>query len=94
MTDESDQDFTGNRIKHLEMIQGAITRMANSSAWMKRLAIVVVGGAAAVAVRGGSNANALPVLAVILTFIFGSWMPDTISRRDGSVPYLLLSVEN
>ena len=32
-----------DRIKHLEMIQGAVTRMANSSAWMKRLAIVVGG---------------------------------------------------
>ena len=59
MTDESDKDFTSDRIKHLEMIQGAITRMANSSAWMKRLAIVVVGGAAALAARGGSNASAL-----------------------------------
>ena len=91
MTDESDKDFTSDRIKHLEMIQGAITRMANSSAWMKRLAIVVVGGAAALAARGGSNASALPVLAVILTVIFGSWTPDTISRRDGSVPNLIPS---
>ena len=74
MTDESDKDFTSDRIKHLEMIQGAITRMANSSAWMKRLAIVVVGGAAALAARGGSNASALPVLAVALTVIF--WLMD------------------
>lgn len=71
---ETERDFTGDRVKHLEMIQGVIARMANSSAWMKRLAIVVVGGAAALAVRGNSSASVLPALAVILTVIF--WLMD------------------
>ena len=74
MNAESERDFTSDRVKHLEMIQGVIARMAHSSAWMKRLAIVVVGGAAALAVRGNSAANTLPILAVILTAIF--WLMD------------------
>ena len=74
MEDETGRDFTGDRVKYLEMIQGVIARMANSSAWMKRLAIVVVGGAAALSVRGNSSASMLPALAVMLTVIF--WLMD------------------
>lgn len=69
-----EKDFTSDRAKHLEMIQTVIGRMANASAWMKRLAIVVVGGAAALAMRGSPQASDLPALAVILMAIF--WFMD------------------
>lgn len=69
-----ERDYTGERAKHLEMIQDVIERMANSSAWMKRLAIVVVGGAAALAMRGNAHVGDLPALAVILMAIF--WFMD------------------
>ena len=71
---ETERDFTVDRVKHLEMIQGVIARMANSSAWMKRLVIVVVGGAAALAIRGGYSTDMLPGLAVMLTVVF--WLMD------------------
>ena len=74
MNAESEKDFTGDRVKHLEMIQDVVTRMANSSAWMKRLAIVVVGGVAVLSVRINSTANILPLLTVILAVIF--WLMD------------------
>jgi hypothetical protein len=74
MTDEANEtDFTDERAKHLAIIQDVIERMANSSAWMKRLAIVVVGGAAAISAKGNGAATDLPALAVLLTFIFW-WM--------------------
>lgn len=74
MADEP-EDFTDERAKHLGMIQDVVERMAMAAAWMKRLAIVVVGGAAAVATKNGNgNAGDLPVLAVILVAIF--WLMD------------------
>lgn len=63
-------DFTDERAKHLSMVQDVIERMANSSGWIKRLAIVVVGAAAAISVRGNSTASNLPALAAFLTVIF------------------------
>ena len=68
------QDFTCERIKHLEMIQGVITRMANSSAWMKRLAIVIVGLIATLAAYDNSNTNVLLICAAILLAIL--WLMD------------------
>ena len=59
-------DFTDERAKHLSMVQDVIERMANSSGWIKRLAIVVVGAAAAISVRGNGTASNLPALAAFL----------------------------
>ena len=73
---ESDRDFTSDRIKHLEMIQGVIARMANSSAWTKRLAIVI-GGATTLAVRSSSHTSVLIGLAVLSLAICLFWFMDT-----------------
>lgn len=56
------------------MLQDVITRMAGSSASTKRLAIVVVGGAAAIAARGNGDVGDLPGPAVILVAIL--WWID------------------
>ncbi len=73
---EVEQDYTDARCKHLGMIQDVIDRMATASAWLKRLAIVVVGGVAAIAARSdGSHHSNLPLLAVILILIF--WVMDS-----------------
>jgi hypothetical protein len=67
-------DFLDARAKHLGMIQDVIARMAGSSASTKRLAIIVVGGAAAIAARGNGDVANLPGLAVILVAIL--WWID------------------
>lgn len=75
MATESDApDFTDERAKHLSMIQDVVARMANSSGWIKRLAIVVVGGTAAISAKGSSAPSDLPALAAILAVIF--WLMD------------------
>lgn len=71
--DSDDPDYTDERAKHLSMIQDVIERMANSAGWIKRLAIVVVGGAAAISAKGNGSTTDLPALAVLLTAIFW-WM--------------------
>ena len=42
MTDSHDADHTGERVKHLDMIQSVVSRMAGTSAAMKRYCIVAV----------------------------------------------------
>ena len=58
----------------LGLIQEVIARMAGASASTKRIAVVVVGGAVAIAARSNGTANVLPLLAVILVVIL--WWVD------------------
>lgn len=75
MANESEApDFIDERAKHLSMIQDVVARMANSSGWIKRLTIVVVGGAAAISAKGSGGPSDLPALAAILVVIF--WLMD------------------
>jgi hypothetical protein len=73
-TDTAKADYTDARAKHLGLIQDVVSRMATASASVKRVAIIVVGGAAAVAARGNCNVNDLPLLAIILVAVF--WLID------------------
>lgn len=69
MESDADKDLW---VKHLQMIQDVITRQANAAAWVKRLCVVVVGGAIAVAGRDGNGAVLLS--ATWLTIAF--WYTD------------------
>ena len=62
-----------NKLKHLEFIQGAITRMAHTSFLLKGWNITVVAGLFALS---ASNRRAsILVLAIVLTIIF--WFLDS-----------------
>lgn len=57
------------------MIQDVVARMATASAWTKRMAIVVVGGAAAVASGENYGTDELALVAVMLIIVL--WMIDS-----------------
>ncbi|MFC3229162.1 hypothetical protein ACFOGJ_18090 [Marinibaculum pumilum] len=74
-------DFTEHRLKYLSLVQDVVSRMASTSASVKRVAIIVVGAAAAIAARGAApgvpcshHIADLPLLAIILVAIF--WAID------------------
>lgn len=74
------EDFTDTRIKHLGMIQDVVERMANASTWMKRMSIIVVGGAVAIAARAVPGPSAMTdqdiaLVAILLVIIF--WGMDS-----------------
>ena len=62
-------DYTDKRIKHLEMIQGVISRMSSNSATVKRYAIVVA--AAAISLARTADAPIVLFSTAILIVIFG-----------------------
>lgn len=63
-------DFTADRIKHLELIQAVVSRLAGDSASMKRYCIVVV--AAGAAVYKTFNDTNIIVAVALLVIVFWS----------------------
>jgi hypothetical protein len=61
-----------DRIRHLEMLQNAITRMAGASAAIKNLSLIVVAGA--LAFLAASKDPTLALFAALLTLAF--WLLD------------------
>jgi len=68
----SGQQLTDDRIRHLELLQGAIARMAGASAGIKNLCLVVIAGA--LAFIATSKEPALAFYAATLTAVF--WFLD------------------
>ena len=62
------QDHETARIEHLKMLQSTIDRMANTSAAMKRYALVIA--AAALALAGAAKLPMVPVFAAVLMAVF------------------------
>lgn len=60
--------WTDMRMKHLEMIQGVILRMANNSASMKGLCITLV--SATMAVGATTNQPLIALLAMMIALLF------------------------
>jgi len=61
-----------DRIRHLEMLQGAISRMAGASAAIKNLSLVIAAGA--LAFLASSQRPEIPAFAAVLTLAF--WFLD------------------
>ena len=66
------QKLSDDRIKHLEMLQGVVTRMATASATIKTLCMTIIAGALAF-VAANPNPK-IPLFAAILTSVF--WLLD------------------
>jgi hypothetical protein len=66
------QDHETARIEHLKLLNGAVERMAGTSAAMKRYALVIA--AAALALAGAAKLAAIPGLAAVLMLAF--WALD------------------
>jgi uncharacterized membrane protein YjfL (UPF0719 family) len=73
----SDDSWPEARIRHLEMIQGAVSRLANDSFLVKGWAITVAGIILGFAVT--ADRQALALVSLIPTLIF--WMLDTYYLR-------------
>jgi hypothetical protein len=65
------------RIKHLELLQAVISRMAGASASMKRYCLLVV--AAAIAFAATAKAPLIALAAALLTLVF--WALDSMYLR-------------
>ncbi len=61
-------EFSSEKIAHLEMIQGVITRMAGESAKMKQFSLVAIGALGSTA--AGTGAWGLALVAAFLTIVF------------------------
>jgi len=66
-------DSWSARIKHLELVQGVVTRMSVNSATMKRYCVVVV--AAAIGLFKHLNDPKIILASVVLVLVF--WLLDT-----------------
>ena len=76
MNSKTDQDFTADRIKHLEVILSAEAHMANSSAWVKRMALLIVSGIFALSMSLHEFTYKLYIL--VLYIISSFWFMDTL----------------
>ena len=74
MNSKADKDFTTDRIKHLKMILSEQAHMANSSAWVKRMTILIVSGIIAVSVSGNEHTHLLSIFALYVLPVF--WFLD------------------
>ena len=74
---ETYKDFHENRVKHLELIQDAITRMGNNSFQMKSWMLVVA--TALLGTYANTNNKLLIILAIFPTIIF--WYLDAYFLR-------------
>ena len=72
MDSSTETDFTAERTKHLEMIQGVIARIAGTSAAMKRYCIIAV----AVGVAMYKTIDAADAILALVTMIAVFWMLD------------------
>lgn len=64
------QQFTDDRIRHLEFLQGVIARMAGASASIKNLCLVIVAGALAFIATAQQPTLALYAAALTVVFWF------------------------
>ncbi len=64
--------LANDRVRHLELLQGAIARMAGAAAAIKKLCLIVVAGALAFIATAGQPA--LAFYAAVLTVVF--WFLD------------------
>ena len=76
MNSEADKNSTAARIKHLEMILSDQARMANSSAWVKRMTILIVSGIIALSVSLNGATYVLFILALYVVVNF--WFMDAL----------------
>ena len=65
-------DYTSERIQHLGMIQGVVTRMAAASTSMKNLCLILV--AAALAFVATTKNPTIPLYIILLVVVF--WVLD------------------
>ena len=70
MIEPSTSDYTNERVKHLEMIQDVVARMAATSAAMKRYCILTVAVGAAI-FKTIDDPNALAALIVLVVVFWG-----------------------
>ncbi len=84
-------ELSEGRIRHLEMIQGAVNRLAGNSAMVKRYAIAVTAGAVAL---GEARVLEAPVfvgaLAVVVAFF--AWLDAMYLKTEGAYRRLFNAV--
>lgn len=72
MSEQSSPDYTSERIKHLELIQAVVTRMAGASASMKRYCIIAAAAGFAIHKSLGNSHAVLAVILLVIVF----WLLD------------------
>ena len=73
MSDQPAPDYTGERIKHLEMIQGVVNRMAGNCAATKRYCIIAVAAGFAIHRTIGNSQTILAIIVMAVVF----WLLDS-----------------
>ncbi len=89
MVDPAVTDYTSERVKHLDMIQGVISRMAGNSAVMKRYCIIAVAVGFAV-YKTIEDPRAIVVLGTMVV-VFWLLAPSIYSKKGGSVIFTIRS---
>jgi hypothetical protein len=81
---QADPDYTSERVQHLELIQGVVTRLAGNSATMKRycIALVAIGTGIYKAVGEPQAVSALIVFIVVFWWLDARYLEDEKRFRD------------
>lgn len=72
MSEQRTADYTSDRIKHLELIQAVVTRMAGASAGMKRYCIIAAAAGFAIHKSLGNSDAVFAIILLVIVF----WLLD------------------